>query len=143
MRAPAVRSAEPRCGAVPRLAAAATTAMTGCCAAMLWRTGDAPHYVAVLTAVVSVAAVLAASKMWLHNCVESRVAVVTLAGTVAVALLLATSVGRPGGGPRSGTLAWAPLPVLALALALAVPALVAWDVRRRSRNTDQRRPYAL
>jgi methyl coenzyme M reductase beta subunit len=87
-------------------------------------------YLVVVLGVSTVLGALAGLGVALRNCVVSRLMAVTVAVGVLAAVALLATVGTPGsttGAQPLGTTA-----VLALALGLAVPLLVAADAARRS-----------
>ncbi|WP_110240833.1 hypothetical protein [Nocardioides gilvus] len=84
----------------------------------------------VLATAVALGGVLAAGKMWAHNCFESHVAVSLVAGTVLLGTLLGLTLGLPG-EDRS------PLSVSqVMLLVLPIVALTLQSVELRHRRRD-------
>lgn len=93
----------------------------------------------MLESVLAVIAVLAAGKMWLHNCFESHLAASVVVVATAGSALLAATVGIPGEGQADLTA----LRVLELALCTTVMVLLVLDGRvRRDHARRARRSYA-
>lgn len=93
----------------------------------------------LLVTAVAVGGVLAATKMWAHNCFESHVAVSLVAGTVLLGTLLSLTLGLPGDN-RSELGAFQVLLVLLPAGALALQSV---ELHHRRRDgAHSRTPYA-
>ncbi|KRE42971.1 hypothetical protein [Knoellia sp. Soil729] len=75
------------------------------------------------------AAVLGAVKMWVHNCLESHLVVITVAMATVVGTVLTLTVGMPGAPVASV----APVHVVLLALAASILVLLVVDARARRR----------
>ncbi len=92
-----------------------------------------------LESVLAVIAVLAAVKMWLHNCFESHLAASVVVVATAGSTVLALTAGIPGEG-RADLSA---VRILELVLCAAVVALLVLDGRvRREHARRARRSYA-
>lgn len=83
-----------------------------------------------------------ATRLWVANCAESRLACDLLAVATAVGALLAATIGLPGSDRVGGGVPWA-----LVVLGALVPVLLAADTgaRHRPRRTvpDEPPPYAL
>lgn len=122
----------------PSRVIALTTALT--CLLLLRRAIelDVTSSVVLVTA-VAVAGVLAAGKMWAHNCFESHVATSLINGTVLMGTLLSISLGLPGDQRSPFGL----IQVLLLALPLTALVLQSVELRHRRRDAAHKRtPYA-
>lgn len=94
----------------------------------------------VLEGVVAVVGMLAAVKLWMHNCFESRLVVTLALVSVVAGTLLATTLGLPG----APVAPWDLSHVLLLALGATVMVLLVADAReRRSSRSLSSPPYAL
>ncbi|MEW1952847.1 hypothetical protein [Terrabacter sp. NPDC080008] len=101
--------------------------------------GEPAPWVVVLVGAVVLAGTAAGVKLWRDNCFESRLVVVVLAVLTAAGQTLASTVGAPGGEGAH----WRATAVLVVALAVAIPILVAADTRQRGRAVEPEPPYAL
>lgn len=97
-------------------------------AALLERTLHAGSAGAVvLQVVVLVAATLGAAKMWVHNCFEAQLVVLTVVVATVVGTLLSLTLGMPGGPVAQP----AAIHVVVLTLSGAIVTLLVVDARTR------------
>lgn len=89
---------------------------------------------------VAVASLSSAAGMWCTNAFEARLAAVVLASLTGLGQVVAGTVGEAGlPGPMTGGVqSWG-----VVLLGVAVPVLVALDVRNAARNQPAEHPYAL
>lgn len=119
-----------------RLASVATWAMAAVLGTLALLTGSPGE--SVLIGATAVVAALGATRMWFHNCFESRLVVVVSAGIAFVPTALHVSVGLPGTPPA----ATGPTHVSLLLLPALVALLLVADVRTRQREQAPGRTYA-
>jgi hypothetical protein len=120
--------------------AAATAALTGLgLVSLVTAEGRVRTYVDVPVVVIALVAIAGAAKLWRDNCLESRVAVMSVAAAAAAGITLATTIGLPGQEPRDLTVHT--IGLLMLAGAVAVLLLIDRTLRRPADGSKA--PYAL